>query len=115
MSNGLGHGVIAAAKGRRPQPATIACTLPAALAHVRKGERIWFDDGRIGGVVLRSGAKRLAIEITDARDGGENLAADKGINLPALTPKDLQDLECPITSASPRARSVRRPASATPS
>lgn len=100
VSSGTGHGPIAAAKGRRPQPATIACTLPEALVQVRKGERIWFDDGRVGGVVLRAGAKRLDIEITDARDGGENLAADKGINLPdtrldlpALTPKDLRDLD----------------------
>ena len=98
--DGLGHGPVPATKGRRAQPATIACTLPEALARVRKGERIWFDDGRIGGVVLRAGAKRVEVEITDARDGGENLASDKGINLPdtrldlpALTPKDLQDLD----------------------
>ncbi len=100
VSDGLGHGAVAAAKGRRPQPATVACTLPEALAHVRKGERIWFDDGRIGGVVLQAGAKRLQVEITEARDSGENLASDKGINLPdthlglpALTTKDLQDLD----------------------
>jgi pyruvate kinase len=66
---------------------------------VRKGERIWFDDGRIGGVVTRAGAKRLEVEITDAREQGERLAADKGINLPdsrldlaALRPQDLDDL-----------------------
>jgi len=62
-------------------------------------DRIWFDDGRIGGVVRRGGAKRVEVEITEARDGGERLAADKGINLPdtrlnlpALTAKDLDDL-----------------------
>ncbi len=100
VADGEGHGAVPAAKGRRPQPATIACTLPEALARVRKGERIWFDDGRIGGVVLRAGARRVEVEITDARDGGENLASDKGINLPdtqldlpALTVKDLQDLD----------------------
>ncbi|OGB05710.1 MAG: pyruvate kinase [Burkholderiales bacterium RIFCSPHIGHO2_12_FULL_69_20] len=100
VSHGLGHNALPAAKGRRAQPATIACTLPQALAHVRKGERIWFDDGRIGGVVQRASAARVDIEITDARDGGEHLAADKGINfpdtrlaLPALTARDLDDLE----------------------
>jgi pyruvate kinase len=70
-----------------------------ALARIRKGERIWFDDGRIGGIVRSSGDKRVEVEITDARDGGEHLGADKGINLPetrldlaALTAKDIEDL-----------------------
>jgi pyruvate kinase len=93
------HPVRLAAPGRRARPATIACTLPAALAQARKGDRIWFDDGRIGGVVLHGGASRVEVEVTEARDGGERLAADKGINLPdtrlqlpALTAKDLDDL-----------------------
>ncbi|MDP3083116.1 MAG: pyruvate kinase, partial [Rubrivivax sp.] len=70
------------------------------LAQVRKGERVWFDDGRIGGVVRRKAGSGLEIEITQARDGGEKLLADKGINLPdsrlelpALTAQDLEDLE----------------------
>ncbi len=99
VPQGLGHEAVPAAKGRRARPATIACTLPEALGQVRKGDRIWFDDGRIGGVVRRVGARRVAVEITEARDVGERLAADKGINLPdtpldlpALTAKDLEDL-----------------------
>ena len=99
LPQGIGQDAVAAAPGRRARPATIACTLPEALAQVRRGDRIWFDDGRIGGVVRRGGAKRVEVEITEARDGGERLAADKGINLPdtrlhlpALTPKDLDDL-----------------------
>ena len=99
LAEGIGHDAVAATPGRRARPAAIACTLPEALAQVRKGDRIWFDDGRIGGVVLRGGARRIEVEITEARDGGERLAADKGINLPdtrldlpALTAKDLEDL-----------------------
>jgi pyruvate kinase len=79
---------------------TIGCTLPEVLAQVRKGERIWFDDGRIGGVVRAATADWMEVEITDAREGGEKLAEDKGINLPdselklpALTEQDLADLE----------------------
>jgi len=97
--SGIGQDAVAAAPGRRARAAAIACTLPEALAQVRRGDRIWFDDGRIGGVVRRGGAKRVEVEITEARDGGERLAADKGINLPdtrlnlpALTAKDLDDL-----------------------
>jgi pyruvate kinase len=100
VDEGLGREAIPAAKGRRPQAATIACTLPETLPRIRKGDRIWFDDGRIGGVILRAGRKRVHVEITDAREGGENLAADKGINLPdtrldlpALTAKDILDLD----------------------
>ena len=53
VPEGMGHGPLAARKGQPAAPATIACTLPEALAQVRKGERIWFDDGRIGGIVRR--------------------------------------------------------------
>ena len=100
VAQGIGHDAPPAGSGPKPSPAVIACTLPEALARVRKGERIWFDDGRIGGVIRRKLKDRIEVEITQARDGGERLAADKGINLPdtaldlpALTDKDIEDLE----------------------
>lgn len=78
----------------------IACTLPDVLGQVRAGERVWFDDGRIGAVVRKASRQQLELEIVQAREGGEKLMADKGINfpdsqleLPALTDKDLQDLQ----------------------
>jgi pyruvate kinase len=99
VSDGLGQTARPAGPGRRARRATIPCTLPEALDRVRPGERIWFDDGRIGGVVRRRRGRGVDIEITQARDGGEPLRADKGINLPdtrldlpALTTKDLEDL-----------------------
>jgi pyruvate kinase len=98
-ADGLGHEAQAGGEHSRKTPATIACTLPEVLSQVREGERIWFDDGRIGGVVRRAASHRLDIEVTDAGEQGETLAADKGINLPdshlelpALTEKDLADL-----------------------
>ncbi len=91
---------------RSTRHARIACTLPQALDQARAGERIWFDDGRIGGVVQRRTARGLQVQITRARDGGERLLADKGINLPdtrldlpALTAKDLQDLDTVVEHA----------------
>jgi len=100
VARGLGRDAVAASNGRPATNATIACTLPEALARVRKGERIWIDDGRLGGVVRSADANCVKLEITEARDCGEHLAGDKGINLPdtqldlaALTPKDLEDLE----------------------
>ena len=77
-------------------PATIGCTLPEALAGVKPGEQIWFDDGKIGGVVEAVANGTLTVRITQARAEGEKLRNDKGINLPdtyltlpALTAKDL--------------------------
>jgi pyruvate kinase len=85
-------------KGRKSIP-LIGCTLPEVFSQVCVGERIWFDDGRIGGVIRQVESDWLDVEITHARDGGEKLASDKGINLPdsqlhlpALTEKDIEDL-----------------------
>lgn len=82
-----------------PTVPTVPCTLPEVFSQVQAGERIWFDDGRIGGVVKTVSPDGWVVEITQARDGGERLASDKGINLPdslldlpALTPKDVDDL-----------------------
>jgi pyruvate kinase len=107
LSTGDRLHVVAGEPGRRHGArATVGCTLPEALAQVRKGQRIWFDDGRIGGIVRRCSARRLEVEITDARAGGDKLRADKGINLPdtdldlpALTAQDLQDLDAVVQHA----------------
>jgi len=85
--------------GRVLAPATISCTLPEIFSLVRIGERIWFDDGKIGGIVRQVDADELRVEIIQTKPGGARLGADKGINLPdtsidlpALTAKDSEDL-----------------------
>jgi pyruvate kinase len=86
------------------QPAQIGCSLSAVFTDARRGERIFFDDGKIGGVIRAvhhgSGEPRLEVKITHAANGTAKLRAEKGINLPdtklnisALTPKDRLDLE----------------------
>ncbi|MEQ1728151.1 MAG: pyruvate kinase [Vicinamibacterales bacterium] len=87
------HGVVRAA-------ARVGCTLPEALDRVCVGEPAWLDDGRIGCRVRAVEADHVVLEVTQARAAGEKLRGDKGINLPdtelrlpALTEKDLQDLE----------------------
>ncbi len=99
VRHGQGHNASDGSARKRVAVATVACTLPEALEAVRKGERIWFDDGRIGGVVRRITSKGVEVEITDAADEGSKLGADKGINLPdtrldlpALTAKDIENL-----------------------
>lgn len=87
-------------RGRLLTPARIGCTLPEVFEDVRSGDGIWFDDGKIGGTVERVESDRVWVKIHHARERGEKLKSDKGINLPdsplrlaAVTPKDVQDLE----------------------
>ena len=86
------------------QPAQIGRSLPEVFADARPGERIFFDDGKIEGVIhavsKQGDEPRLEIRITRAAKGTAKLRAEKGINLPdtklsvlALTPKDREDLE----------------------
>lgn len=86
-------------KGRIRRPAHIGCASPAIFRDVAPGDEIWFDDGKIGGVVEKAEARRLFIRVTRARPNGEKLRADKSINLPgtilrlpALTQTDAQNL-----------------------
>jgi len=84
-------------QGRLTRPATVGCTLPEVFADLRPGERVWLDDGKIGGVVRQAYADVVHVEVTHARPGGEKLGADKGINLPdtelRLPPLTAPDLE----------------------
>lgn len=97
--------------------AHISCTLPQVFADVRVGERIFFDDGKIEGVIKCASKKQLEVQITDAAHDGSKLRSDKGINLPdtkidlpALTEKDLTDLRFVVKFADMVGLSfVRRP------
>jgi pyruvate kinase len=85
--------------GRVVEPALITCTIPEVLSDLKPGEQVWFDDGKIGGVIRDVADAQAAIEITHAATAGDKLRANKGINLPdsdlkiaSITPKDLEDL-----------------------
>jgi pyruvate kinase len=87
-------------RGRLLRPAAIGCTLASVFRDARAGERIYFDDGKLGGVIEKTGKERLLVRVVRARPGGVALRADKGINLPdtalrtrALSDKDRRDLE----------------------
>ena len=80
-------------------PATIGCSPPQVFKDARSGERIWIDDGKIGGVIERQEKDRIHMRITQTPPGGTRVAAEKGINLPdsdlhleAMTDKDREDL-----------------------
>jgi pyruvate kinase len=77
----------------------IGCTLDDVFDHATCGDRVWFDDGKIGGAIEAMGDGEIDVVVADVRPGGANLRAGKGINFPdtklrtgALTPKDIDDL-----------------------
>lgn len=97
--NVLGSDAIIDEKGDIQQPAKIAISLPAALAQVKVGERIAFDDGMISSKVVEIRNDYLVLEITRTAAKGSKLRAEKGINLPdsildlpSLTKEDLNNL-----------------------
>ncbi len=95
-----GENAIVDEDGSVQTPAYISCTLPEIFVDVKAGEPIYFDDGKIEGIIEDANPDELKIRITYARDTGGKLKADKGINLPksdlkisGLTAKDKEDLK----------------------
>jgi len=86
--------------------AHISCTLPEIFSDVKVGEPIFFDDGKIEGIIEEANQEQLLVKITYAKDTGGKLKSDKGINLPdsdlkvsGLTAKDKIDLESVVELA----------------
>lgn len=96
----------------------IGCTLPEVFDHAHVGDRVFFDDGRIGGTVAATGPAVLRVRIDRAAPGGSRLRGGKGVNLPdtrlpvpAMTDKDMADLPTVLELADMVALSfVRAPA-----
>ena len=72
----------------------------AIVKALTPGAQVWIDDGKIGARVVSVTPGRAVLEVVHARDRGERLRAEKGINLPSvdlaiapLTAKDLVDLD----------------------
>ncbi|MEZ5019276.1 MAG: pyruvate kinase [Bacteroidales bacterium] len=87
-------------KGKVIVPAHISCTLPEIFDSVKKNDPVFFDDGKIEGVIEEIMKRAVLVNIVNAGEKGSRLKADKGINLPksnltvsGLTDKDREDLE----------------------
>jgi pyruvate kinase len=88
------------ANGELLNPGKVSLAIPEVYRDICLGEPIYFDDGRIGGIVEKRSAEQLQIRITHTRNPVEKLEGNRGVNLPdtdlrlaALSTKDLQDLE----------------------
>ncbi|WP_297766528.1 pyruvate kinase, partial [uncultured Muriicola sp.] len=86
--------------------AHISCTLGEVFEQVKEGEPVFFDDGKIKGVIRQVEQDEILVEILNARKNGSKLRADKGINFPGskldirgLTDKDKKDLVFVIQNA----------------
>lgn len=80
-------------------PARIHCTLPEAFEQVKAGHQVWFDDGKMGGIVKKNTGAEILVDMTHTAPEGNKLREEKGINfpdtrlnIPALTEKDLENL-----------------------
>lgn len=60
----------------------VGCTLPQAVSALEPGARVIFDDGKIDCVAERRAGRGMLLKVTRAAEGGANLGAEKGINLP---------------------------------
>jgi pyruvate kinase len=85
--------------GELLNPGRVSLAIPEVYRDVRLGEPIFFDDGRIGGIIEKRSAEQLQVRITHTRKPVEKLEGNRGVNLPdtrlklaALSTKDLQDL-----------------------
>ncbi|MDH2915872.1 MAG: pyruvate kinase, partial [Gallionella sp.] len=81
-------------------PAHISCAQPSVLEHLKPGQRVLIDDGHIGTTVESLDEEKVLLRVTRAKAQGSKLMAEKGLNfpdteldLPALTEKDLRDLD----------------------
>lgn len=78
-----------------------ATLAPALLLDVLKaGQNVWINDGKIGAKVIGLDRGMATLEVFSAREKGEKLKPQKGVNLPgaeipiaALTAKDIADLD----------------------
>jgi pyruvate kinase len=90
-----------AAREDRPEAwvAEVECAVPEIFRDARVGERVWVDDGKIGGTIVEKLDDLIVVRVARAKQKGQKLRPEKGINLPdtdlvlpALTPKDREDL-----------------------
>ncbi|WP_421693625.1 pyruvate kinase [Aestuariivirga sp.] len=73
---------------------------PQLLEYLAPAAMVWINDGKIGARVVSVEPGRAVLEVTHAREKGERLKPEKGVNLPgaeldlpALTEQDIADLD----------------------
>jgi pyruvate kinase len=84
------------------KPDLIEATLsyPELLDHLNPNTEVWINDGKIGARVSEKTGRRVTLKLFSARQKGERLKPEKGVNLPgieigipALTKEDFANLD----------------------
>lgn len=73
---------------------------PELLTKLEEGSKVWINDGKIGAKVIEKTGNRAVLEVFHAREKGERLKPEKGVNFPgtditiaALTAEDTANLD----------------------
>lgn len=84
----------------RASPVGFTSSIPGITSHVRVGDPVWIDDGKIGTRVVEVRAGAAVLEVHTAPNGGARLRPEKGLNfpetelgVPVLGTKDRRDLD----------------------
>jgi pyruvate kinase len=94
------------ATGKMIKHAHISCSEAGVFAFLKVGHKVWIDDGRIGTVIEKLDKHGAWLRVTRARQQGETIGAEKGLNfpdskieLPILNENDLSALDCAVEIA----------------
>lgn len=92
--------------GPEAPPFQTTSTLPQLMGFLAPGQRVFLDDGKLGGRIERLEPQGAVIVVSHAGPQGAKLKPEKGLNfpdtalrVPALTGKDLADLETVAAAA----------------
>ena len=101
-----GNSALFNAKGKITKIAHIGCTIPEVLEYAEPGNPVFFNDGKIEGIVKKKTEEGVVVQITETKISGSKLKENKGINFPqnkyklkGLTIKDKEDLESVVQMA----------------
>ncbi len=93
-------------QGELLNPGNLSLAIPEVFRDVLLGDPIFFDDGRIGGIIEKQSAEQLQVRITYTRKPIEKLEGGRGVNLPdsdlrlaALSAKDIDDIAFAVQHA----------------
>ncbi len=88
------------------EPARVPCAEPRVFERLAVGDPVWIDDGKIGARVVVVDTDGALLTVEHAGPQGKTIKPDKGLNfpdtpldLPALSAKDLADLDFVVDHA----------------
>lgn len=92
--------------GLSQAPFEAICSLPEVVRAMKRGTYVFFNEGKLGAMVLKSSREGVLMVVTQARVKGERFREDMAINvlgtdlkLEALTERDREHLDFVVTHA----------------